>query len=114
VDNGDTVAHEHQVGEGNPPGPGRRRRDLRKELRGPDGLEAIMADVVITMAVALFSGILVGVIAVIAIAIRREDRRYTLAVAAPDRLTRNARRLTGVARRDLDTNFLHPVDQLVR
>ncbi len=32
------------------------------------------------------------VIAVLAIAVRREDRHYTLAVEAPDRLSRNARR----------------------
>ena len=54
-----------------------------------------------------------GVIAVVAIAVRREDRRYTLAVEAPDRLSRNARRLTGVRRRDLDAEFLRPAGQLV-
>ena len=54
-----------------------------------------------------------GVIAVVAIAVRREDRRYTLAVEAPDRLSRTTRRLTGVRRRDLDADFLRPVGQLV-
>ena len=54
-----------------------------------------------------------GVIAVVAIAVRREDRRYTLAVEAPDRLSRNTRRLTGVRRRDLDAEFLRPAGQLV-
>ena len=109
------MAHEHLAGESSSPGRGRRRRDLRKELRGPDGLEAIMADVVVTMAVAVFlDGIVMGVIAVIAIAVRREDHRYTLAVEAPDRLSRNTRRLTGMARRDLDTEFLRPMGELVR
>jgi hypothetical protein len=64
--------------------------------------------------VALFlGGIVVGVFAVIAIAIRREDRRITLAVAAPDRMSGGARRLNGLARRDLDQEFLRPVGELV-
>ena len=43
-----------------------------------------------------------------AVAIRREDRRHTLAVEAPGRLSGNTRRLTGLARRDLDADFLRP------
>ena len=74
-----------------------------------------MSGVVITMAVAVFLGGMVsGVIAVVAIAVRREDRRYTLASDAPDRLSRNTRRLTGVGRRDLDAEFLRPMGDLVR
>ncbi len=74
-----------------------------------------MAGGVVAIAIAIFlSGMVMGVIAVVAIAVRREDRRYTLAVEAPDRLSRNARRLTGVRRRDLDTEFLRPAGQLVR
>lgn len=73
-----------------------------------------MAGGVVAIAIAVFlSGIVMGVIAVIAIAVRREDRRYTLAVEAPDRLSRNARRLTGVRRQDLDSDFLRPAGQLV-
>jgi hypothetical protein len=73
-----------------------------------------MAGVVITVAVAVFlGGIVVGVIAVIAVAVHREDRRYTLASEAPDRLSRNTRRLNGLARRDLDTEFLRPARELV-
>ena len=73
-----------------------------------------MAGGVVAIAIAVFlSGMLMGVIAVIAIAVRREDRRYTLAVEAPDRLSRNARRLTGVRRQDLDSEFLRPTGQLV-
>ena len=109
----DTLAHEYQLGEGSP-GRGRGKRDLRKELRGTEVLEAIMAGAVVVSAVcALLGGLVVGVIAVIAIAIRREDRRYTLAVEAPDRLSRNTRLLTGVRRRDLDPEFLRPVRELV-
>jgi hypothetical protein len=78
-------------------------------------LEAIMAGVIVTMAVAIFlGGIVTGVIAVIAVAVHREDRRYTLAVEAPDRMSRNARRLTGMARRDLDPESLRPAGGLVR
>jgi hypothetical protein len=111
---GAAVAHEHRLGSSSP-GRDRRKRDLREGLRGTEWLEAIMAGVVVAMAVAVFlGGVVMGVIAVIAIAVRREDRRCTLAVEAPDRLSRNARRLTGVARRDLDAEFLRPAGQLVR
>jgi len=106
---GDTVAHEHQVGESNSLGRGRRKQDLRKELRGTEVPEAMMAGVVIATAAVFIGGIALGVIAVVAVAVRREDRRYTLAVEAPDRLSRNTRRLTGLARRDLDAEFLRPV-----
>jgi hypothetical protein len=76
-------------------------------------LEAIMAGVVVVAVSVFIAGLVVGVIAVIAIAVRREDRRYTLAVDAPDRLSRTTRRLTGVGRRDLDAEFLRPAGQLV-
>ena len=69
-----------------------------------------MAGVVVAAAVAVFLGAMVlGVMAAIAISVRREDRHYTLADAAPDRLSRNTRRLTGLSRRDLDAEFLRPV-----
>ena len=88
--------------------------DLRKELRGPEALEAIMAGVVVAVAIAVFlGGIVVGIIAVVAVAVRREDRRYTLAGEAPGRLARGTRRLTGMRRRDLDAEFLRPVGELV-
>jgi hypothetical protein len=78
-------------------------------------LEAIMAGVVVTVAIAVFlGGVMVGVLAVIAIAVRREDRHYTLAGEAPDRLSRSTRRLTGVGRRNLDAEFLRPTGQFVR
>jgi hypothetical protein len=74
-----------------------------------------MAGGVVAIAIAVFlSGMVMGVIAVVAVAVRREDRRYTLAVEAPDRLSRNGRRLTGVRRRDLDPEFLRPAGELVR
>ena len=110
---GDVVAHEHQVGKSTSPGLDR-KRDLRKELRGTEVLEAIMAGAVIAVAVAVFlGGIMAGVIAVVAVSVRREDRRCTLAVDAPGLLARSTRRLTGVSRRDLDADFLRPVGELV-
>jgi hypothetical protein len=106
---GDTVAREHRVGESASPDLGRRKRVLRKELRGTEVREAVMTPVVIAAAAVFVFGIVLGVIAVVAVAVRREDRRYTLAVEAPDRMSRNTRRLTGLARRDLDAEFLRPV-----
>jgi hypothetical protein len=74
-----------------------------------------MAGVVVVTAVAVFlGGLVMGVITVIAIAVRREDRRYTLAGEAPGRLARSTRRLTGVGRRDLDPEFLRPAGALLR
>ena len=68
-----------------------------------------MAGVVVVTAVSVFlGGLVMVVITAIAIAVRREDRRYTLAGEAPDRLSRSTRRLTGVGRRDLDPEFLRP------
>lgn len=111
---GDTVAHEYRVGEGRSPGRGHRKRDLRKELRGTEVREAIMAGVVVAITVAvLLGGMLMGVIAVVAIGVRREDRRYTLTVEAPDRLSRTTRRMIGVGRRDLNPEFVRPLGELV-
>jgi hypothetical protein len=109
----DTVAHTCQVGESSSPDRGHRERDLRKELRGTEVREAIMAGVVVVAIAVFVAGLVMGVIAVIAIAVRREDRRSTLAFDAPDRLSRTSRRLTGVGRRDLDAEYLRPVGQLV-
>ncbi|MFZ0186624.1 MAG: hypothetical protein WAL72_06750 [Streptosporangiaceae bacterium] len=73
-----------------------------------------MAGGVVVIAVAVFlGGVVMGVIAVVAIAVHREDHRYTLAGEAPDRLSRNTRRLTGLRRRDLDAEFLRPAGELV-
>ena len=72
-----------------------------------------MASVVVVAVSVFIAGAVIGVIAVIAIAVRREDRRYTLAVDAPDRMSKTTRRLTGVGRRDLDAEYLRPAGQLV-
>jgi hypothetical protein len=41
------------------------------------------------------SGAVIGMLATVAVAVRREDRRYSLSDAAPGVLARGARRLTG-------------------
>jgi len=108
------VAHERQASGTNPPGLGGKRQDLRKELRGTDVLEGIMAGFMITIAIAVFlGGIMVGVLAVVAVAVRREDRRRTLPGDAPDRLSLNTRRLNGLVRQGVDTEFIRPTRELV-
>jgi hypothetical protein len=111
----DTVVCERQVGGNTPSGRDRSKRDLRNELRGTKVLEAVVAGFVVAIAISVFlGGLVTGVIAVIAIAVRREDRSCSLAGDAPDRLSGNTRRLTGVGRRDLDAEFLRPTGELVR
>lgn len=74
-----------------------------------------MAGAVVILAIAVFlGGIMIGIVAVMAIAIRREDRRHTLVGEAPDRMSRNTRRLTGMSRVGMDDEFLRPAGQLVR
>jgi len=69
-----------------------------------------MAGFEIAVTIALFlSGVVTGLLLVVAWAVRREDRRVTLAVEAPDRVSRVARRMNGLRRRDLNLEFLRPV-----
>ena len=75
-------------------------------------LEATMAGFVVVVAAALFLAVLLG-LGVVAFAVRREDRRFTLVGDAPDILSRSARRLNGVGRRDLDPEFIRPMGELV-
>jgi hypothetical protein len=60
------------------------------------GIEA--ADAIGILAIVL-GGIALGAIAIVAAAIRREERRFSLNRAAPDVLTRGARMLIGVGSR---------------
>ena len=106
------MTHEHRAGETTSLALDRRKRYPGEEPRGTEVLEAIMAGVVIAVAVFL-GGIMVGVMAVIALSVHREDRRRTLASEAPGRLSRSTRRLNGLARRDLDPEFLRPARELV-
>lgn len=85
----------------------------RNGIGGTKVREYVMAGVA-TVTVALFlSGVVTGVIVVVALAIRREDRRYSLVREAPDRMSRSARRLTGVGRRGLDAEFFPVTRELV-
>jgi hypothetical protein len=73
-----------------------------------------MAGAVVLVIISLFlGGVTVGIIAAVAISVRREDRRFTLIGAAPDRISQSARWLNGVGRRDLDPELLRPAGQLV-
>jgi hypothetical protein len=68
-----------------------------------------MAGFVVVMIVALFlGGVVTGVVVVVALAVRREDRHNTLAGAAPGLLASSARRLNGVGSRGMDAEFLRP------
>jgi hypothetical protein len=68
-----------------------------------------MAGLVAIVTIALFlGGIVTGIVVVLALAVRREDRAGTLADEAPNRMSRTARRLNGVSRRNLDDRFLRP------
>ena len=62
-------------------------------------LEAAMAGVVVAAIAVFLSGVLIGAIVAVAVAVRREDRALT--GMEPDLLDRCARRLIGLGRRDL-------------
>jgi hypothetical protein len=108
----DVVAHELRASEY----PWRgldHRKDPRKELRGTKVREAVMASFVVLIIALFLAGVVTGAIALVAFAVRREDRQYSLIGEAPDRLSRGARRLNGVGRRDLDSEFLRPMAELI-
>lgn len=68
-----------------------------------------MTGAVFATTIALFlGGAVTGVIVVIALAVRREDRRHSLVGEAPDRMSKSARKFNGVGRRNLDPEFLRP------
>ena len=71
-----------------------------------------MAGFVATVAVALFVVVMAG-LGVVAVVVRREDRRFTLVGEAPGWLSRGTRRLNGVGRKDLDPELLRPAGELV-
>jgi hypothetical protein len=103
---GDTVGHEHQASENTSQGLDRRKRDLRKELRGTKVLEVVMADVVAVAALAAFVlGAIITVLVVAAWAIRHEDKKLTLTSKAPNRLLSGIRRIMGVGQRDVDAEL---------
>lgn len=64
-------------------------------------MDRIMVAVAIGMALVFGTGIMVGVIAMVSMAIRREDKRGSLTGEPPGGLARGARRLNGVGLRDI-------------
>lgn len=57
--------------------------------------------IAVAIGVSLGTGLVVGVIVMVAMAVRREDRQYSLTRQAPDVAARGVRRLTGVGLRDI-------------
>jgi hypothetical protein len=56
-----------------------------------------MAALIALAAIGLFAaGVIAGIIGVVSVAIRREDRNFTLTSEAPDNVTRAGRWLNGV------------------
>jgi hypothetical protein len=64
-------------------------------------VDRIMVAVAIGMALVFASGVIIGVIAMVSMASRREDRLGTLTGQPPDVIARGARRLNGVGLRDI-------------
>ncbi len=60
-----------------------------------------MAGVVVLALAVFLAGVLIGIIAALAVGVGREDRRSSLAGDASGWLGTYARRLTGLGRRDL-------------
>jgi hypothetical protein len=60
-----------------------------------------MVLVVIAVAVVFGAGVIAGVMAMVAVAVRKEDGRHTLTGAPPGHLAQGVRRLTGVGVRDI-------------
>jgi hypothetical protein len=57
------------------------------------GIEMVVA---IFLLIAFIGGAVIGVVVIVSIASRREDRLYSLAGEAPDAMCRGARRFMGV------------------
>jgi hypothetical protein len=57
--------------------------------------------VVMAIGLSLGTGLVIGIIAIVALAVRREDRLYSLTRQAPGVAARGVRRLTGVGLRDV-------------
>ena len=64
-------------------------------------MDRIMVAEAIGMGLAYATGVILGVIAMIAMAVRREDKRNTLTREPPDAAARGVRRLTGLGLREI-------------
>jgi hypothetical protein len=72
-----------------------------------------MAGFVVLIIALSVAAVVSAAILVVALAVRREERHYSLVGEAPDRLSRSARLLTGVGSRDLDPEFFRRAGELV-
>lgn len=59
-------------------------------------MSGIEASAAIFLLIALIGAVVIGVVVVVAIASRREDRLFSLTREAPDAMCRGVRRFTGV------------------
>jgi hypothetical protein len=59
-------------------------------------MSGIEVAVAIALLIAVTGGVVIGVIVLVSVASRREDRLFTLTGEAPDAVCRGARRLIGV------------------
>ncbi len=64
-------------------------------------MEHIVVAVGIGMALAFGAGVVLGIMMMVSMAVRREDRRYTLTGPPPDVVARGVRRLTRLGLRDI-------------
>jgi hypothetical protein len=64
-------------------------------------VDRIMVAVAIGMGLVFVTGVIAGVVLMVAIAIRREDKAWTLTGEAPYLAARGVRRLNGVGLRDI-------------
>jgi hypothetical protein len=63
-------------------------------------MDRIMVAMAIGMGLVFATGVIVGIVLMVATAIRREDKRGTLTQAPPDAAARAVRRLSGVGLRN--------------
>jgi hypothetical protein len=71
---------------------------------------------VIAIGVSLSAGLVTGVFAMVAVAVRREDRQYSLTRPARGMVARGVRRLTGVGMRDVTptASWGEPAERVLR
>ena len=67
-------------------------------------MSGIEVAVAMALLIAFTGGVVIGVVVLVSVASRREDRLYTLTGQAPDAICRGARRLTGVWTRGWPAN----------
>jgi hypothetical protein len=72
-------------------------------------VDPIVVAVLIGAGLVFGTGVVIGVIVMVAMAVRREDRQSSLTRQPPDVAARGVRRLTGVGRRDIT-----PPDERIR